>query len=58
MDKARKALESVMTNIDRSGGIIARIRAHIKKAPPRNDRLDINAVIREVVEFTLSSPVA
>jgi len=49
LDKARKALESVMTNIDRSGEIIARIRAH--KAPARDGRLDINEVIREVIEF-------
>ena len=52
LDKARKAIESVVNNIDRSGEIIARIRAHIKNAPPRDDRLDINEVIREVVEFT------
>jgi C4-dicarboxylate-specific signal transduction histidine kinase len=52
LEKARKALDSVMTNIDRSGEIIARIRAHIKKEPPRYDRLDVNEVIREVIEFT------
>jgi C4-dicarboxylate-specific signal transduction histidine kinase len=52
LEKARKALDSVMTNIDRSGEIIARIRAHIKKEPPRDDHLDVNEVIREVIEFT------
>jgi PAS domain S-box-containing protein len=52
LEKARKALDSVMNNIDRSGEIIARIRAHIKKEPARDDHLDVNEVIREVIEFT------
>ena len=36
---------------------IGRIRALIKKAPPRKDRLDINEAIREVIELTRGEAV-
>ena len=35
-----------------AGEVIGRIRALIKKAPSRNDRLEINEAIREVIELT------
>ena len=31
--------------------IVDRIRDHIKKAPPRNDRFDLNEAIQEVIEM-------
>ena len=37
---------------NRAGEVIGRIRALIKKAPPRKERLDINEAIREVIELT------
>src|SRR5260370_8255162 len=37
---------------NRAGEVIGRIRALIKKAPPRKDALAINEVIREVIELT------
>jgi len=40
---------------DRAGDIIDRIRAHIKKAPPRKDRFDLNAAVTEVVELARSA---
>src|ERR1700753_1393426 len=36
----------------RAGEIIGRIRDLIKKAPARQDRVDINEAIREVIELT------
>ena len=36
----------------RAGDVIGRIRALIAKAPPRNDRLDVNATILEVIALT------
>jgi len=39
---------------DRAGDIIDRIRAHIKKAPPRKDRFDLNEAVTEVVELARS----
>jgi signal transduction histidine kinase len=34
---------------DRAGDIIDRIREHMKKAPPRKERFDLNAAIDEVI---------
>ena len=41
----------------RAGDVIGRIRALIKKAPPRRDALAINDVIREVIELTRGEAV-
>jgi signal transduction histidine kinase len=38
-------------NGDRAGEVIGRIRALIKNAPPRKDRLAINGAIREVIDL-------
>jgi signal transduction histidine kinase len=40
---------------DRAGDIIDRIRDHIKKAPPRKDRLDLNEAINEVIVLARSA---
>ena len=37
---------------DRAGAVVGRIRNLIKKAPPRDEPVDINAAIREVIELT------
>jgi len=47
-----EALERVVKNADRGGEIIGRIRALIKKAPPRKDGVAINDAILEVVALT------
>jgi PAS domain S-box-containing protein len=44
-----EALASVLANTDRAGEVIDRIREQIKKAPPRKERFDLNAVINEVI---------
>jgi C4-dicarboxylate-specific signal transduction histidine kinase len=36
---------------DRGKDIVDRIRDHIKKAPPRSDRFDLNEAIEEVIEM-------
>jgi C4-dicarboxylate-specific signal transduction histidine kinase len=41
-----RALECIMADAGRAGDIIDRIRDHIKKAPPRKGRFDLNKAIR------------
>ncbi len=49
LDEAREALACIMKDMDRAGAIIGRIRDHVKKAPRRADRFDLNAAIIEVM---------
>jgi signal transduction histidine kinase len=51
----REALGCIVGDADRAGDIIDRIRAHIKKAPPRKDRCDLNQAITEVVQLAQSA---
>lgn len=44
-----EALASIVDDADRAGDIIDRIRDHIKKAPPRKSRFDLNEAIEEVI---------
>jgi C4-dicarboxylate-specific signal transduction histidine kinase len=48
----RQALDRIVRNGNRAGDVIDRIRALIKKAPPRKDGLEINEAIREVIALT------
>ena len=50
--EVRRSLDKIVEDGDRARDVIDRIRALIKKAPPRKDRLDINEAIREVVDLT------
>ena len=52
LDEVRLALGRIVENGNRAGAVISRIRALIKKAPPRDDRVSINDAIREVIELT------
>ena len=45
LEEAREALASIVYDGKRAGDVIERMRALIKKAPPRKDGLDINDVI-------------
>ncbi|MBV9519419.1 MAG: AAA family ATPase [Hyphomicrobiales bacterium] len=49
LDEVREALACVVGDADRAGDIIDRIREHIKKAPPRKARFDLNEAIDEVI---------
>jgi PAS domain S-box-containing protein len=48
------ALRRVVSNVDRAGDIIDRIREQMKKAPPRKERFDLNAAIDEVIVLVRS----
>jgi PAS domain S-box-containing protein len=49
LNEVREALGCVIGDADRAGDIIDRIRDHIKKAPPRKGRFDLNEAINEVI---------
>jgi PAS domain S-box-containing protein len=51
LSEVRKQLDRVVDAGDRSREIIERIRDHIKKAPPRMARFDLNRAIDEVIEL-------
>ena len=55
LDEVREALGCVVGDADRAGDIIDRIRDHIKKAPPRKDRFDLNKAINEVIVLARSA---
>ena len=42
LEEVRQALDHIVKDGNRAGEVIGRIRALIKKVPPRSDRLDIN----------------
>jgi PAS domain S-box-containing protein len=49
LDEVREALGCVVKDADRAKDLVARIRDHIKKAPPRNELFDLNEAIDEVI---------
>jgi PAS domain S-box-containing protein len=53
-EEVRQALDRIVRNGRRAGDVISRIRALVAKAAPRNDQLDINEVILEVIALTRS----
>jgi C4-dicarboxylate-specific signal transduction histidine kinase len=57
LEEVRDALKCVVNDANRAGEIIDRIRAQVRKAPPRKDRLAINDAILEVVALTHSEAV-
>jgi PAS domain S-box-containing protein len=52
LEKVQQSLTSIVEDGTRAGEVIDRIRALIKKAPPRKDRLDVNGMILEIIEIT------
>ena len=52
LDEVREALGWIVRDGDRAGAVVSRIRNLIKKAPPSDERVEINAAIREVIEIT------
>jgi PAS domain S-box-containing protein len=55
LGEVREALSCVVGDADRGGAIIDRIRDHIKKAPPRKRRFDLNEAINEVIGLARSA---
>jgi len=54
LQEVRQALDDIVTDGNRAGEIVNRIRALVKKVPPRRDALDINGIILEVIALTRS----
>lgn len=48
LSEARQAVERIIKDSYRASAVISRIRTLVKKAPPRNDLVDLNEVIVEV----------
>jgi PAS domain S-box-containing protein len=49
LEQARQALDRIFANGNRASEVIGRIRALIKKVPPRKDDLEVNKVVLEVI---------
>jgi signal transduction histidine kinase len=52
LEEARQALGATVKQGNRATDVLERIRALIKKAPPRKDALEINGAILEVIALT------
>ncbi len=57
LDEVRQALGRIVRDGSRAGAVVGRIRNLIKKASRSDERLDINAAIREVIELTRSEAI-
>ena len=54
LDEVGQALRCVVRDADRAKDVVGRMRDHIKKAPPRKERFDLNAAINEVLVLAQS----
>ena len=54
LDEVRHCLGGIIKDAHRAGDILSRIRALVKKVPPRKDRLDMNEAILEIIALTRS----
>ena len=54
LDETRQSLERIIRDGVRAGEVIQRIRGLSKKATPRNERVDMSSVAREVSELASS----
>ncbi len=57
LGEVREALSCVVGDTDRAGDMIDRIRDHMKKAPPRKKRFDLNEAINEVIVLGRSAVI-
>jgi PAS domain S-box-containing protein len=55
LGEVREALACVVGDIDRAGDIVDGIRDHIKRAPPRKARFDLNEAIDQVIVLARSA---
>jgi len=49
LNEAKEALGCVVRDADRTKDIVGRMRDHIRKAPPRRERFDLNEAVNEVI---------
>jgi PAS domain S-box-containing protein len=54
LDEARQAFGDIVRDGNRAAAVVQRIRNLSKKAPARDERVDVNAAIREVIELIRS----
>jgi C4-dicarboxylate-specific signal transduction histidine kinase len=54
LDEARQAFSDIVRDGNRAAAVVQRIRNLSKKAPPRDERVEINGAIRGVIELTRS----
>jgi signal transduction histidine kinase len=54
LGEVREALDCVVRDADRARDIVGRMRDHVRKAPPRKERFDLNAAIDEVLVLAQS----
>ena len=54
LEEVRQALGDIVRDGNRASGIVERISALVKRVPPRQDPLDINEIILEVIALTRS----
>jgi PAS domain S-box-containing protein len=52
LDSARRTLERIAHDGERASAIISRIRALVRREPPRQEPVDLNEVILEVIALT------
>ncbi|MGX9428278.1 ATP-binding sensor histidine kinase [Bradyrhizobium sp. LeoA1S1] len=55
LGEVMEALACAVGDTDRAGNIIDRIREHVKKAPPRKERFDLNVAINEMIVLARSA---
>ncbi|WP_050421644.1 AAA family ATPase [Bradyrhizobium tropiciagri] len=54
LGEVREAFACVVRDADRAKDIVVRMRDHVRKAPPRKERFDLNAAINEVLVLAQS----
>ncbi|MGO7204541.1 GAF domain-containing protein, partial [Rhizobium ruizarguesonis] len=52
LEEVAQALGRIVDNANRAGDVIGRIRALVKKEPPRKGQFDLNEAIRHVIALT------
>src|SRR5262249_46061247 len=52
LGEAREAFDRVVAEVGRAADVIHRSRDHIKKAPPKMERFDVNEAIRNAITLT------
>jgi PAS domain S-box-containing protein len=52
LDEVRQVLASIVKDGNRAAEVVGRIRALIKRAPARNERLEINEAVLDIVALT------
>ena len=57
LEEVQQALTSIVEDGIRAAEVIKGIRALMKKAPPRKDRLEVNGVILEIIELARGEAV-